>query len=407
MYTVFPRSGMTDAIYRLTPTTGWTLDVALPGTDKTYCMVTWKNKILIADNLTAVQQFDPVAKTLTVLTDAPVVQYLAIHQDRIMAGGGTTHPTRVLWSEVLEENKWSPNNFLDAQAGHGGQITALLGTPWISRDPRFFIFKEGATLSYEGTVNEATSRLVVVSTRRGCRSPKTIWWTPYGAIFLAQDKTVQMIGTGAGELQDIGYMLKDSLSTINADEITNAAAFYHNDLYRLSIAGNLASTNVHEWLLDLRPQVFPKEINWYGPGTGDFIGAYAFYRDLLLAREVGNMKVWEIDRAEDKFKGMDGLTRVSTATPHKLAVPNDKATLLEAYGFNGDVESGITFTVVANDGETTNIKTISGNTTREVIRPSARIRGHVFQVTATHSANEECLLESFFLRAKPIRRQAE
>ena len=438
LFGILTRAGNTDALYEWYGSPAvWNFVLALPGTDLIYDTVTWQERMHIADGKNPILRLD---ETVDCFTNAPVVQYLAVFQDRLIGAGDArlipsevaevdSNRDRVLFCEALEFTLWSPNNFIGADTGTSEQITGL-GVNSITSSERgaqsqLAVFKPHSIYVNDGTLGSGDQRLSAVSKAIGCPSYNTIKNTPFGLVFMSTE-TVCMLDTQAREPNQIGVFIGPAIKQIpyTTDISTNmqqwACGYFHDQTYKLSIAATSGAYNSNEWWMDMRPVLFPQEINWYGPHTGDRIFQYEVCNNQLIGAEFGTDRIWRLD-VEGKWGSMtaQNTARTSTMVWPRVPVPGMKRGMIDAYGFKGvltqtdtntvaltesiDIERGVqsyanTFSIpIASTGEKAYYAV-----TRPIRRP-----GYDVQVTVNHSAPDDITVDTIYLRNKTFGRQSE
>jgi hypothetical protein len=121
------------------------------------------------------------------------------------------------------------------------------------------------------TVDQAT--MVEVSSRIGCIGHDSIVNTPLGTIFCGLD-SVYLIPPGGGYPQDIGWPIADQIRAIIPGLRARIVACFHKQFYKLAIPSSGATSNTHQWWLDLR-QGIGDIPSWWGPHTGPDVSAFA------------------------------------------------------------------------------------------------------------------------------------
>ena len=349
------RTADTDALVQWNGS-GWTELYSLPGTDLVYDSRTWINMVFFCDGKNGLWYYDVENNTLCLITTAPVVQYLEVFQEHLVGAGdartrseieATTSPItgdplvwpadsnrdRVLWSEALDFNRWSPNNFIDAQTGTGEVISGLGVNSITSADrgaqSQLVVFKPSATMINDGVLGSGDQRLNFVSRVVGCPGYHSVVNTPFGLMFCGKEGVYAM-NTDPKEPNQIGFYISPDIKETEATTTASFAvqrwfaAIFHDNTYKLSYALDLDSTtNDREFWLDLRPQIFPNEQLWYGPHTGDTILQYAIYAGDLVGAEMGTTNMWKLD-VEGVYGSMaDPVTpRTSTMIWPRLASEN-------------------------------------------------------------------------------------
>jgi hypothetical protein len=193
------------------------------------------------------------------------------------------------------------------------------------------------------------------------------------------------------------------------------AAIFHENTFKMSISNAHATLNNEEWWLDLKPQIFPQEQNWYGPYTGDNILQYAIFNDVLVGAQMGTNSMWRLD-VEGQYGSM---TTPATARTQVMTWPrfqaNDlKRGMVDAFGFRGltDVASALVFTETlsmdqASSTVTTVFTTPVAARIYDVSRPFRRVK-YDGQLSISHQSDGKDLeIQSLYLRTKLSRRQSE
>jgi len=427
------RTSSVDALYQWNGT-GWTLLQSLLGTGLIYDSCTLQGRVYWADGKNPIQVWKPDSDEICEVVDAPVVQYLVTYQGRIVGAGDArteaevladsgiwpadSNRDRVVFCEPLDDTLWSPNNFIDANIG-SGEVVSGLGINSINSATRgaqsqLVVFKPTAILVNDGTLNAAEQRLAVVSDALGCPGYHSITNTPFGLMFASRG-TVCLMDTSGKEPNQVGFFISPEMKLVPAAMEKWHSAIFHENTFKMSISNANATKNNEEWWLDLKPQIFPQEQNWYGPHTGDFILQYAIFNDVLVGAQMDTDDMWRLD-VEGQYGSM---TAPSTARTQVMTWPrfqaNDlKRGMVDAFGFRGltDVSSVLTFTEVmsldqASSTMTTVFTTPVSFGIYDVSRPFRRVK-YDGQLSITHQSNAKDLeIQSLYLRTKISRRQSE
>lgn len=426
------RDAATDALYQWNGT-GWTLLLALPGTGLIYDSAVRANFVYWADGKNPIRVWKPdVAETCEV-DDAPVVQYLIIYQGRVVGGGdartkaeveadGGVWPAdsnrdRVVFDEPLDDTLWPPNNFIDANFDNGEVISGLginsINSATRGAQTQLVVFKPSATLVNDGVLGSAEQRLNIVSAVLGCPGYHSIKNTPFGLMF-ASKKTVCLMDTSGKEPAQVGFFISPQMDLIPTSMQKHMAAIFHDNTYKLSFSNDNETKNNEEWWLDLKPQIFPQEHNWYGPMTGDFILQYAIFNDILIGAEHDTDSMWRLD-VEGSYGSMTAPStpRTQVMTWPRFQADGLKRGFIDAYGFRAvtDVSAALTFTesISLNQGTSTtgvSFVTPSDDIIYNVTRPFRKMR-YDGQISISHSSANDLEIQSVYLRSKLSRRQSE
>ena len=437
------REGTTDALFQWDGDS-WVEIFELPYTNAIYDSVTWNSKIYFCDGKTGIWEYPVETNTICLSAVGPVVQYLLVYQDRLIGAGDSrteaevladlgiwpadSNRDRVLFTEALDFNTWSPNNFIDSRTGTGEVISGLGVNSITSADrgaqSQLVVFKPTAILINDGTLGAGEQKLNIVSLVLGCPGYHTITNTPFGLMFVSK-QSVCLMNTEAKEPDQIGFTIwteinaiPEDLDNIYTDLRHQSAGIYHDNTYKISICDGIIDTdrNTVEWWLDLRQAVFPSERNWYGPHTGDFIMQYKLFQGLLVGAEHLTMLMWQLD-VETKWGSMSAVNtaRTSTFVTSRLQVPGMKEGKLDAYGLVAQMTAGVALScsVDVDRGTSTeaNVWTApsvlgSQGGAYKIIRPIKR-PGHDAQVTVSHSHASDIEVHTLYMRARERRRQAE
>ncbi len=429
------RSADTDGFYQWNGT-GWTLIWELPGTDLIYDAVTWREKVFFCDGKHKIWVYDRTEGTICTLDNGPVVQYLIVHQDRLVGAGDArtqaeveadtevwpvdSNRDRVLFCEVLDYETWTPNNFIDCRTGQSGEVVSGLGINSITTSDagaqaQLVIFKPHMIGVNNGTLGALDQSFNVISAAVGCPAYKTVKNTPYGLMFMSNESFC-WLDTSGKEPNFPGFQIYTEFESIPDAMKSKAAAYYHNHTLKLAIAGSGSSVNNREWWLDLRAAAFPNEHNWYGPHSGDEILMWEEFDGELIAAQHGTTTLWKVD-VEGVWRSMTSASaRTSIATTNRVQVGNMKTGKLDAYGFTGNVAESVTLTMsadidrgTASESDTwTAPATLVGadNPAYSIIRPLKR-PGHDVQLTLTHAVASDAEIHSIYLRSREKKKQSE
>lgn len=431
LFAVISRDGDTDAIYQWygVPTPSWQLVYELPGTNLIYDSVTWQERVHLADGKNPILRF---GDELDCFDESPVVQYLAVFQDRLFGAGDArlipsevaevdSNRNMVRFCEVLDFEHWLPNNFISADTGTGESISGL-GVNSITSSDRgaqgqLVVFKPSSTFINDGVINSNEQRLNVVSKVVGCPGYNTIKNTPFGLMFVGQEN-VYLMNAAAKEPDQIGTLIGPEIKASGLKSL--AAAYFHDNCYKLSISAEGGTTNSREWWLDLRQGIFPEAQLWYGPHTGDRILQYEVFNGALVAAEHNTTNIWRVD-VEGVWGSMtdSGAARTSIMTWGRFSTQNMKRGFLDAYGFQGTISRESSGTVqfdetvdfeggIATASNTFDVAVTGGvdKSTYAVIRPVRRT-AYDAQVSISHDDASDCTVDSLYVRSKIHRRQSE
>jgi len=426
------RTSAVDALYQWNGT-GWTLLQALTGTGLIYDSCTLQGRVYWADGKNPIQVWKPDSDEICEVTDAPVVQYLITYQERIVGAGDArtkaeviadggiwpadSNRDRVVFCEPLDDTLWSPNNFIDANIDTGEVISGLginsITSATRGSQTQLVVFKPTAILVNDGTLNAAEQRLAVASVALGCPGYHSIINTPFGLMF-ASRRTVCLMDTSGKEPNQVGFFISPEMALVQAAMEKWHAAIFHENTFKMSISNASASVNNEEWWLDLKPQIFPNEQNWYGPHTGDQILQYAIFNDVLVGAQMGTDAMWRLD-VEDQYGSMTAPStpRTQIMTWPRFQADNLKRGFIDAYGFRGvtDVAGALTFTesISLNQGaSTTNVSFVTpvDDSIYNVTRPFRKMK-YDGQVSVSHTSANDLEIQSLYLRTKLSRRQSE
>lgn len=419
---------------------GWSLLQELEGTDLVYDSATWIGKVFWCDGKHHIWYLDAYTDIICEIETSPPVQYLIVFQEHLVGAGdartkaeieaaglvwpGDFNGDRALWSEAIDFDRWSPNNFLDAQTGTGELISGLGVNSITSADrgaqSQLVVFKPSGTLINDGVLGSGDQRLNFVSRVIGCPGYHSIVNTPFGLMFCGKEGVYRMKTDGT-EPDPVGFLISPDIKATEANTPESFAvqrwfaAVFHDNTYKLSIAEDIDSaTNDREWWLDLRPQIFPNEQLWYGPMTGDKILQYVIYQGDLVGAEMGTTNMWKLD-VEGTYGSMTAPStpRTSVMTWPRLANENMQRGKLDAYGFKGitdsDVAVAFTEAVDFERGRATTSETFTipaRTAVYDVTRPVKR-NAYDAQVSVSHSADSDIEIHSVYVRGKTTRRQSE
>ena len=425
--------GATDGLYKWS-ITGWTLILSLPGTDLIYDSVTWRERLYWVDGKNALGIYDGLGFCSPV-AEAPIGQYIRVHQDRLVIGGdarnqaeveadGGTWPVdsnriRVIYCEVLDDATWSPNNFIDCSTVNGEIISGLeiggLTTSTEGAQSTLAIFKPSITMLHRGPLGTANVQLDIVSTEHGCPGYHSLGKSNEGIIF-ASKWSVCRLDPGSGkEPEEIGFSIAPDVAATPLAMQKWMAGFYHDGKYHLSFAAPATVTNGVEYELDMRTPVFPTEQNWCGPHSGDDILQWAVYNDELVAAQYGTLNMWLVD-VEGQFDSMDSLdARVVEVVLPRIASPNLSKQKLDAFGFRIQIGASqdIDFEIDYDRGSDTDLLSWTSPATIgafgpgfPVLRPLKQPANDM-QISLFYEGNTDLQIDSIYLRGRLDRRQAE
>lgn len=438
LFGILTRVANTDALYEWYGSPpSWHFVLDLPGTDLIYDTVTWQERLHIADGKNPILRLD---ENVDCFNNAPVVQYLVVFQDRLVGAGDArlipsevvevdSNRDRVLFCETLDFTIWSPNNFIAADTGTNEQITGLGVNSITSSDrgaqAQLAVFKPHSIYINDGTLGSGDQRLNSISLSIGCPSYNTIKNTPFGLMFMSAE-TICVLDTQAKEPNQVGVFIGPEIKAIpHTDSVSTnmkqwACAYFHDQTYKLSIAAPAGIKNTREWWMDMRPALFPNEMNWYGPHSGDFIFQYETFQNTLIGAEFGTYRIWTLD-VEGRWGSMTDPDTARTATMkwNRSPVPGYKRGIIDAYGFKGVLSQGdtnpVTFAEVIDiergvqtyaNTFTVDAPALGDSAYYSVTRPIRR-PGYDVQVTISHSSPDDVSVDSLYLRTKIQPRQSE
>jgi hypothetical protein len=438
LYSWQTRAADTDGFFQWNGST-WTLLQELEGTDLKYDACSMQGNVYFVDGKHQIIKYDPDGNEICVPDPvAPVVQYIINYQERlvgagdarteaeVIADGGVwpadSNRNRVLFSETLDDTTWSPNNFIDAESGSGEIISGLgvnsLNSATKGAQTQLVVFKPSSTLINDGVLGSADQKLNIASVVLGCPGYHSIVNTPFGLMWTAYE-TVCLMDNSGKEPNQVGFLINPAIKAIPFEFAEWSAAILHDNTYKLSIVTGSGAEEEEddeiyheEWWLDLRPQLFPNETNWYGPHTGDSIYQYSLFQTLLVGAQDQTVIMWELD-VEGQFDSMSTTdARTSTMIWPRFKVENLEKAKLDAYGFRG--ESGVTtvdfLEVISYDNDaltTSNTISVVGNSTIYNVTRPLRRTSYDAQVTISHDDNADIEIHSLYLRMRGVRRQSE
>lgn len=426
------RTATTDGFYQWNGT-GWTLLQGLIGTDLIYDSTILQNRVYWADGKNPIQVWKPDIDEICEVTDAPVVQYLLTYQGRIVGGGDArtkaeveadsgiwpadSNQDRVVFSEPLDDSLWPPNNFIDANFNNGEVISGLginsINSATRGAQSQLVVFKPTATLINDGVLNASEQRLNIVSAILGCPGYHSIKNTPHGLMF-ASKKTVCLMDTSGKEPTQVGFFISPQMELIPAAMQKWMSAMFHDNTYKLSFSNANATRNNEEWWLDLKPQIFPQEHNWYGPMTGDFILQYELFNQLLVGAQMLTTSMWKLD-VEGLYGSMTaaGTARTQVMTWPRFQANDLKQGIVDAFGFRGltDVAGALVFTeTISLDQASSSMQTVFTTPVAagiyNVSRPFRRVR-YDGQISISHQSSNDLEILTLYIRTKVRRKQSE
>lgn len=435
--------GLTDALFQWINPTGWIMIFELPGTNLRYSTVQFNERVYIADGKHHIYKYDGGSVCQLNTTISPVVQYLVVFQNRIVGAGdartqaevvadGGTWPVdsnrdRALFSEPLDDTTWNPNSFIDFNTGIGEVITGLgvnsLTSSTAGAQDQLVAFKDHFVGVNKGTLESPSQEFDVLSNQRGCPAYHTITNTPYGLMFMSTDTFCLMPQNGQ-EPQDIGVSISSHIKGIPLNIQRNCAAFYQNEALHLAIPATTSdTTNNSEWELDLRQVMFPSQNMWYGPHNGDTIWQYETFRDspstdnnpYLIAAQQNTVLIWHLN-VEGFFGSMTTPTTARTSVQKwpRLLMKGMKQAILDAFGFTGTINPSVTLSSSVSIDKGTQTYTpswtspaslVSSKPMYMLLRPTRR-PGHDAQITISHSHWSDIIVDSLYVRTKPVGRQS-
>ena len=430
--------GATDALYQWVPSLGWSLILALPGTDLIYDSVTWRNRLYWVDGKNAMQIYDG-SGFCTTPPQAPVAQFIVVYQGRLVVGGDArlvpsevaavnSNRNLVRYCESLDDSTWSPNNFIQCDIVGDGQVISGLAVNTVSTSDQgaqsnLLIFHDTASMMHKGVLGSGDVELDVLSGVRGCPGYHSISDTPFGVTFISSKATkgsrptVCVVNPQGGEPLEIGFPIHTDINNIQDAMHKLDTSIYHDNMLKIAFNGTGTGTaNDHEWWLDLRQTVFPGEHNWYGAHTGDQILQWVIYQGKLVAAQNDSMNVWQVD-IEGQFGSMTTplVARTSTQTWPRVRVPGQRKGQVDAYGVMGQIKAGVTLTgsidldrgtTIINDTWTAPAALPANTPMYALIRP-ARFEGHDAKISLSHSDFSDITVDSVYIRSLIRGRQQE
>lgn len=193
------------------------------------------------NNLVATNQTNQVIKWTgsgngSDLTAAPQGQWVEFHQNIVFmantitdtAGASDVQPSRLYFSNVLDETTWTSTDYIDVGADDGSEITGLA----VLLDT-LYIFKENAIFRLSGTNRDdfVLSRMV---NGVGCISGRSIQVINNRIIFQARDGIY--VYDGGINVKKISARIEDTLDDLDAtkNEFSVSANFKKLNQYWLS-----------------------------------------------------------------------------------------------------------------------------------------------------------------------------
>ena len=202
------------------------------------------------NNLIATNKTDQVITwngtgNATDLTAAPQGRYIEFHQNIVFiancstdtTGAADEEPSRLYFSNVLDETTWTSTDFIDIAKDDGTEITGLV----VLLDT-LYIFKDNSIFRLSGT-NRDDFTLARMVTAIGCVSGHSIQVINNKIIFNSQDGIY--IYDGGINVTKISTRIEDTLDGIDTSrfEQFTSANFQRKNQYWLGTTSSAASTN--------------------------------------------------------------------------------------------------------------------------------------------------------------------
>jgi len=202
-----------------------------------YSFAQLQNDLMIANGVDYIQQYD--GTNLTALTSSPQAKYICAYQNRIWAANIQGYPSRLLFSDILNQASWPGINLIDVNPSDGDQIMALIPTQYT-----LLIVKQYSIYTLTG----ATTQTYAVSPALpgGTIAPNGALWTPYG-LFLVDREGIWLTDLSKRTL--ISNDIREFWATLNQWQLQQAALFYYGPKQQLICAVPSANATANDTLL--------------------------------------------------------------------------------------------------------------------------------------------------------------
>ncbi len=247
---------------------------------------------LYMGNATEAMQKSTDGTTRTDVTTLPIGHPACVYRSRLVIVKNPTQRKRVYYTGV--ESEECDTTFQYRSVEHPEDVEAAAG---FGRDEDRGVFGDLAVFTATSTwiqrgdfgeVGEwdrATDRL-------GTLSPLSLVDTPYGLMGLGYDGTpdlvVFMIPVGGGRPIIVSDKIRGA-EILPMAYRKLACAVYHDGFYKLSFVPEGGSAPTRQWWGDLRrlnPNADDYGIGWWGPHSGQTIGAFAVQADASDSNEL-------------------------------------------------------------------------------------------------------------------------
>ncbi len=199
-------------------------------------------------------------------------------QGRLWAGNLSVPdfgPDTLIWSNIGNGLVFGMTNNIEVDARKGDEIVAII--PPRSSEPRLYIFKRNSIYAFdvvwgsgtvipttENSIDTSNSKLIAISTNRGCVAPKTIVYgsgsTKADIFFLSADglrslqRVEQDVAGGAGE--PISKPIQDVIDRINWGFVQRAYANVHDNKLFLGLPLDGEEYPHTEFVFDLERKIW-------------------------------------------------------------------------------------------------------------------------------------------------------
>lgn len=213
-------------------------------------------------------------------TSGPIAKYNIVHKDKIVLGNIDGYPSRIMWSgggSNVDKFNWRyGGGYVDIDKDAGDIITGL-----IEFQDKIIVFKERSiwqvTLSTSGSLVIPTVAMIMRGI--GAVSHKTIRYVENDVFFLSR-KGVYTLGNEANYLSNVlrtnelSAKIRPLFQTLSPSQLSNTAAVYQDNKYRLSFPVGASDVNTKEIIYDR------ERLSWMGPNTYPSApGVYDVYYD--------------------------------------------------------------------------------------------------------------------------------
>ena len=251
----------------------------------------------ICNGIDAPAKYD--GTTLALLGGSPPTgaSYQAIHQNRLWAAKSQSNPSRLYYSDPLNQSSWPALNFIDVSPDDGDQITGILEFSNV-----IVIWKQHSTWVVTGDSIDNFA-LVRIHAGVGCIAPQSITIVEMAAKqFLAWVSDVGVYFSDLNSPTLATRRLQPTWDGLNGHKLDIAAAGYFQDEFWVSVPSGQQIANDTVLMLDTLRDCWDERTNW--PFSG-----------YVVFREGGKEKYLAADANVGQIYEFSGFNDLGSLTP--------------------------------------------------------------------------------------------